>query len=78
VDWNDLVQDRDKWRTVLSTNEASGSVKFGDFFFLLTEELLASQGLCSEELVGGRGEQVTPPFRESKTLPLLIHMVVAK
>ena len=61
MDWTDLAQDRDKWRAVLNTNEASGSVKFGVFFFLLTEELLASQGLCSEELVGGGG-QITPPF----------------
>ena len=54
VDWTDLVQDMDKWRAALNSNEASGCVKLGEFF-LLTEELLASQGLCSEELVGVGG-----------------------
>ena len=52
VDWTDLAQDRYKWRAVLNTKEVSGSIKFGELF-LLTEGLLTSQGLCSEELVGG-------------------------
>ena len=31
VDWIGLAQDRDRWRTLVSANEPSGSVKCGEF-----------------------------------------------
>ena len=31
VDWIGLAQDRDRWRTLVSGNEPSGSIKFGEF-----------------------------------------------
>ena len=31
VDWIGLAQDRDRWRTLVSANEPSGSIKCGEF-----------------------------------------------
>ena len=30
-DWMELVQDRDRWRALVSTVELSGSIKCGEF-----------------------------------------------
>ena len=31
MDWIGVAQDRDRWRTLVSGNEPSGSVKCGEF-----------------------------------------------
>jgi hypothetical protein len=51
VDWIHLAQDREKWWTVGYIKNLKVPWSIGNFF-LLVEELLASQqGLCSMELV---------------------------
>jgi len=47
MDWSDLAQDRDSWLAVYNMVTNLG---FLTHSFLTSEELLASQGLCSMEL----------------------------
>ena len=49
-DWMGLVQDRNRWRAVVSTvMELSGSIKCGEFLDQLQNQLASQEGLCSME-----------------------------
>jgi hypothetical protein len=46
----EFVQDRDRWRALVST-VLSGSIKCGEFLDYLQNQLASQEGLCSMEYV---------------------------
>ena len=49
--FDDLVQDRDRWRAIVNVGvKTSGSIKCEGFFWLAEDRLVAQDGLCSMEL----------------------------